>query len=122
MKGKLFNSLLLLSSLFGYLEWGQNKKIFLFQVEAEIFSNIFKDPFSLIHPIIILPLLGQVMLLFTLFQKGPGKILTYTGIGAIGILMALVFLIGCLNINFRMLVSTLPFLVLAYFTIRYQRT
>ena len=120
MKSKLLNVLLIISSLFGYLEWGQNKKIFLFQIEAELFSKIFKDPLAVIHPIVFLPLIGQIILIITLFQKLPGKILTYIGVAGLGILMALVFLVGCINLNFAILFSTIPFLVLGYFTIRYQ--
>lgn len=121
MKGKILNILLIISSSFGFLEWGQNHKMFLFQIEAEIFSKFFKDPISVIHPFIILPLLGQVLLLLTMVQKKPSKILTYFGIGGVGILIALIFLIGCLNINLRMLFSTIPFLTIVYFTIRYHR-
>ena len=121
MKGKILNTLLLISSLFGFLEWGQNHKMFLFQIEAEVFSKFLKDPYSLIHPFVILPLLGQVLLLITLFQRNPGKKLTYVGIGGIGILMALIFLVGCLNFNLKILFSTIPFLVIGYITIRYHR-
>jgi hypothetical protein len=117
MKGKLLNALLLISSFFGFLEWGQNHKMFLFQIEAEIFSKIFKDPLSAVHPFIILPLLGQACLFLTLVQKNPNRILTFMGIGGIGILLALLFLIGCLNMNLKILLSTIPFLTLGYLTI-----
>jgi hypothetical protein len=120
MKSKILNTLLIISSLFGFLEWGQNKKMFLIQVEAEIFSKILKDPGSLIHPFILLPLLGQILLLLTLVQKNPNKIMTYIGIGGIGSIMALLFLIGCLNINFMILFSTIPFLVISFYTIRHH--
>ena len=120
MKSKILNTLLIISSLFGFLEWGQNKKMFLIQIEAEIFSKIFKDPWSLIHPFVLLPLLGQILLLLTLIQKNPSKIMTYIGIGGIGIIMALLFLIGCLNINFLILFSTIPFLVISFYTIRHH--
>lgn len=121
MKVKILNALLIIFSLFGFLKWGKDHQMFLFQIEAEIFSKIFKDPISVIHPFIILPVLGQIFLLLTLIQKNPSKIMTYIGIGGIGILMALVFLIGCLNINFMILFSTIPFLIVAYITIRYHR-
>lgn len=120
MKSKILNTLLIISSLFGFLEWGENKTMFLIQVEAEIFSTILKDPGSLIHPFILLPLLGQILLLLTLVQKKPNKIMTYLGIGGVGIIMALIFLIGCLNINFMMLFSTIPFLVISFYTIRHH--
>jgi hypothetical protein len=118
MKSKLLNVLLLLTSLVGYLEWGQNRKMFLFQLEAEIFTKFLRDSVSILHPFILLPFLGQVLLLITLFQKNPGKKLTYIGIGAIGILMALVLLIGCLNLNLWIIISAIPFFVISFITIR----
>jgi len=121
MKGKILTSLLIVSSLFGYLEWGQNNHMLLFQAEAEIITKLFTDPLSALHPFTVLPLLGQVLLLITLFQKRQSKILTYIGIGGIGILLALMFLIGCMELNFKILFSTIPFLVLAFLTIRYHR-
>lgn len=121
MKGKILNGLLIISSLFGFLEWGQSSKMFLFQAEAEIVSKIFTNPTSVLHPFTILPLLGQLFLLITLFQKSPSKIMTYIGIVGIGILLFLMFIIGCISFNLKILLSTIPFLVLAYLTIRHHR-
>jgi len=121
MKGKLYNLLLILSSLFGFLEWGKDHHQFLFQIEAELFLKAFMDPLSILHPIIILPLAAQVLLTISLFQKKSNKILTYIGIGGIGILIALIFLIGCLNFNLKMLFSAVPFLIVVFLTIRYHR-
>ena len=120
MKGKILNALLIISSLFGFLEWGHNNKMFLFQLEAEIVSKIFNDPVSVLHPFTLLPFLGQILLLITLFQKSPSKILTYIGLGGIGILLALMFVIGCISFNLKILFSTIPFLVIGYFTIRHH--
>lgn len=121
MKSKILNTLLIISSLFGFLEWGQNKKIFLFQIETEIFSKILKDPLSLTHPFILIPLIGQVLLFLTFIQHNPSKIMTYIGMGGIGILMALVFLVGCLNFNLMIILSTIPFLSISFFTIKHHR-
>ena len=120
MKGKILNALLIISSLFGFLEWGHNNKMFLFQLEAEIVSKIFNDPVSVLHPFTLLPFLGQILLLITLFQKSPSKILTYIGLGGIGILLALMFVIGCISFNLKILFSTIPFLAIGYFTIRHH--
>lgn len=121
MKAKLFNALLIVSSLFGYLEWGTNNREFLFQGETEIILKLFSDPASVLHPFILLPVFGQILLLITVFQKQPNKLITFAGIAGIGILLVLMFVIGCLSLNFRILLSTLPFLVLAFSTIRYHR-
>ena len=121
MKGKILNLLLILTSLMGYLSWGKNQHLFLFQAEAEIFSKFFSDPLSVLHPFTILPFAGQVMLGITLFQKTPSKVLTYISIGALGILLGLMFVIGLMSSNPKIIFSTIPFLVLSIVTIIYHR-
>ncbi|HAP36745.1 MAG TPA: hypothetical protein DCQ28_12720 [Bacteroidetes bacterium] len=120
MKAKILNVLLVLTSLLGYLEWGKDNKQFLFQAEAEILSKLFNDPTSVIHPFTILPLAGQILLLITLLQKSPNKILTFIGIGGIGLLLGLMFVIGLISLNFKILCSTIPFLALGFVTIRHH--
>ncbi len=122
MKKKLLNLALILSSLFGYLEWGTENHSFLFQAEAEILNKLFSDPNSVVHPFTLLPLFGQLVLAASLFQKQPGKILTYAGIGCIGILLAFMFVIGILSANWKILISTIPFLVLSAYTIIQYRS
>ena len=39
MKSKIYNLLLILTSLVGYLEWGRKNHQFLFEAEAEIFTK-----------------------------------------------------------------------------------
>ncbi|MBK9109095.1 MAG: hypothetical protein IPM92_12205 [Saprospiraceae bacterium] len=121
MKSKILNFLLILSSLIGYLEWSGNNHSFLFQAEAEIFSKIISNPASVFHPLTILPMMGQLILVFTLFQKTPNKILTYISIGGLGLLLLLILLIGLMNLNFKMILSTLPFIVISVLTILHHR-
>jgi hypothetical protein len=120
-KTKILISLLIVTSLFGHLEWGQGNQMFLFQAEAEIFTKFFDDPLSVLHPLTVLPLLGQLILLFTLFQKQPGKVLIYIGIGCLGILLALLLFIGIIDLNYSILFSAVPFFVVAFFTFRQLR-
>jgi len=121
LKSKILNALLILTSLIGYLEWGQDNKSFLFQAELEIFPKLFTDPKSVAHPFTLLPLAGQLLLFITLFQKRPGKILTYLGILGIGILLAFMFVIGLLSVNYKIVLSTIPFLVIAFITVQHHR-
>ena len=121
MKSKILSILLIVTSLFGYLEWGGGNQTFLFGAEGGIISKLFSDPGSVAHPFIILPLIGQVLLLITLFQKVPGKVLTYIGIGCLAILFLFMFAIGLVSLNFKILFSTIPFLVVAVFSIRHFR-
>ncbi len=120
-KGKLLNACLIVSSLVGYLEWGKGSKQFLFQAEAEILLKVFTTPASAIHPFTLLPLLGQILLIVTLFQNKPSKVLTFMGMAGIGILLVFMFGIGLRTINIKIAASTLPFLVTGFFTIRYHK-
>lgn len=121
MKSKILSLLLILTSLLGYLEWGQDNESFLFQAEMEIISKLFTNPQSVIHPFILLPLIGQILLLTTLLQKRPNKVLTYIGLLGIGILLAFMFVIGLLSANYKIALSTIPFLVTAFITVRHHR-
>lgn len=85
--------------------------MFLFQGEIEVVSKLFNDPTSVFHPFTLLPLFGQILLIITLFQKNPGKILTYLGLGCIGILLLFMFVIGLISLNYKILISTIPFLI-----------
>ncbi|HSF89567.1 MAG TPA: hypothetical protein VLA46_09135 [Saprospiraceae bacterium] len=121
VKSKLLNILLIFTSLFGYLEWGGDNHSFLFQAEGEVLSKIFTDPASVLHPLTVLPMIGQMLLLITLFQKKPGKILTYAGLAGLGILLSFILLVGALSLNFKIMLSAVPFLVLAVITILHYR-
>ncbi|MBK6351846.1 MAG: hypothetical protein KA251_02255 [Saprospiraceae bacterium] len=113
MKSKILNLLLIVTSLFGYLEWGGNNSILLFQAEADIISKLFTDPTSVIHPFILLPLVGQILLLVSVFQNKPSHLLTYIGIACLALLLGFMFVIGILSLNYKIIFSTLPFLVVA---------
>lgn len=119
MKPKVLNINLILTSLFGYLEWGGVQSMFLFQGEWEIISKLVLNPRAVMHPLTLLPMAGQLILLFTLFQREPGKIPTFLGMAGICILMVFIFIIGLLSLHVKIFLSTLPFLLVAFFTVRY---
>ena len=111
MKRKILNLLLMITSLFGYLEWGTENKMFLFQGEWEVLVKLFQDPVAAAHPFTLMPLFGQSLLLITLFQREPGKILTFIGLACLSLLLLFMFLIGILSLNFKILLSTIPFII-----------
>ncbi len=120
MKAKLLNLILVLTSLLGYLEWGDNQ-MFLAEIEADLLLKLFKDPLSVLHPFTLLPLIGQLLLVITLFQKTPNKILTYLGMVGIGILFLFMVFVGIISKNAWISISALPFLITAIFVIRYHK-
>jgi hypothetical protein len=103
------------------LEWSGNQHIFLFEAEIEIFSKFFTSPKSVIHPFIDLPLMAQFLLLFTLLQKTPSKKLTYIGVFGLSLLIYFILFIGLISKNYKIVISTIPFVFLSIITILHHR-
>jgi hypothetical protein len=104
---------LILASLVGYMEWGQGSHSFILMAEFDFFRKLISDPTSVLHPLTMLPLAGQIVLIYTLFQKKPNKWLIYLSILAIGLLYVMILLSGILGIRFRVVISTIPFIILS---------
>ncbi len=121
MKTKFLSLFLIITSLFGYLEWGKDNSSFLFQAECEVFRQILADPNHLVHPFVFLPIFGQFLILITLFQKNPKPFLIYLGIACLGLLLGFMFFIGLLGMNFKILISTVPFIGTAIVSVRHMR-
>jgi hypothetical protein len=115
---KTLNTLLLLASLIGYLEWSGNNHLFIFEAEREIILKLFTDTNSVIHPLIIIPMGGQILLVLTLFQKKANKIMTYLSIAMLGCLLYLMLFIGIFSFNYKIIISTLPFLFISIAIVR----
>ena len=118
---KILLIFLIITSLFGYLEWGGDQHLFLFQAEADIFSKIFTNPGDVIHPFTVLPLFGQFILVFTVFQKNPSPKWIWIGMMGIGLLLGFMFVIGMMSFNYKIALSTLPFLIICFLMIRLLR-
>ncbi|MBN8662977.1 MAG: hypothetical protein J0L83_00265 [Chitinophagales bacterium] len=122
MRHKILNISVVLTSLLGYLQWGGGNTMFLFQAEGEVLLKLFTKPAEVFHPLTILPMLGQLMLLITVFQEKPSKILTWSGIIALSSLLALMLVIGFMDMNPSIIVSVLPFFVLVFFVVKGLRS
>ncbi len=118
MHAKILNTLLILSSLIGYLEWSGNNHLFIFEAEREIILKLFTDTNAVIHPLIIIPIGGQILLVLTLFQKKANKIMTYLSIAMLGCLLYFMLFIGLMSLNYKIIISTLPFLFTSILIIR----
>lgn len=121
MKSKILNFLLILFSLFGYLEWSGKNHMFLFEAEIEILSKLFINPKSVINPFIILPVISQFLLLFTLFQKTINRKITYISIFGLGLLIYFLFFVGLISLNYKIALSTLPFIVVSIVSMLHHR-
>jgi hypothetical protein len=108
---RLVNIGLILSFLICYLEWGGGNSAFVAQVEYLVLIGK-PEAQNFAHPLIALPFIGQLLVLFALFQRTPSRRLTSIGIVLMGVLVLLLALIGILD-NAKIGLSTLPFLTLA---------
>lgn len=117
---KVLNGCLLAASLIGYLEWGKGNFAFLFQVEYELLFGA-KNSQNFLHPFVLVPLLGQLLLFITLFQKVPRRVLTYIALASLSLLMLFICFIGIIVPNFKMLFSTIPFIVTGILILKYNR-
>jgi len=118
---KLLNLCLLLSFQLGYLEWGKDYHTFIFQAEAEIISKAMSSAASAVHPLIVIPLAGLLILLYTLFQKTPSRFLSFSGLACLSVLMLLLLFIGITAGKWKIAVSVIPFFVAAFFMLRANR-
>ena len=117
MSPRLINIALLITSLICYLEWGGGNSGFLFQAEYEMFKSAdFAHSFT--HVMVLAPVIGQLLLLFTVFQKVPARRLTAIGIGLLSVLVFMIVLVGILGLNYKIFISTLPFVGSVYMFFR----
>lgn len=120
-KQRMLNGALLISSLVGYLQWGDGQHAFLIQSEWEVLSKLLYDPMSAIHPFTIAPLVGQVVLLVTLFQKKPERLMTFVGMGSLAALLLFILFVGVWAGNIRMILSVIPFVFISGWIIKLDR-
>jgi hypothetical protein len=107
---RLILACLLISFLFVYLEWGKDQSGFMFQMEYSIFMQN-KNPLDAFsHPFVFIPLIGQLILLSALFREFPERRLTISGIVFLGVLVAMILFVGILSGNWKIILSTIPFI------------
>ena len=107
---------LLLSSFIGYLEWGK-MSAFIGEVEYDLLFRTPKSAGTFLHPFVLLPLLGQITLWVLLFVPKPKFWLVVTAASGMVLLFLLIFLVGILSLNIKIIVSALPFLGFYFYLI-----
>ena len=115
---RIWNILLLISFLFGYLEWGKTQHLFIFQAIVELYEKGKANPLSVLHPFILLPFIGMLLFLYTVFQKTPSRMISIIGAICMSTIMLMILLIGVLGPNFKMLVSVIPFFMAVFFVVK----
>ncbi|MDI9257338.1 hypothetical protein [Flavobacterium sedimenticola] len=100
---------LFLSSFIGYLEWAKQSE-FIVQIEFDLLRKINQSPEAFLHPFILIPLLGQLILVFSLLIAKPKMSWVFIASTAIALLFLMLLLVGVLSWNPKMMLFTLPFL------------
>jgi hypothetical protein len=118
---RLINLALIISFLIVYLEWGKNNSTFLFQAEYHILLKKTDRISSFFHPLVLIPFCGQLIVLFTLFQRQPNRRLTTIGLIMMSILVLLITFVGLIDLNLRITLSTIPFIAISILHFRKSR-
>ncbi len=118
---RILNILLLLASLIGYLEWGGGNHAFLGQAEYELLFKKAPESATFLHPFVLVPLCGQLLLLITVFQKETKRILTFIALACLSLIMVFLFVIGLMSGNVKVALSAVPFIVIGVLVVRYNR-
>ncbi|MBN8642712.1 MAG: hypothetical protein J0L86_12940 [Flavobacteriales bacterium] len=114
---RFINLGLLITFLFCYLEWPPNNSTFIFQGEYEIFTNTKNWVSNFTHPLILLGLIAQLILIYGVINRRINIKLNHLGVIILTPIVLLFFVVGLLSFNFKIMGSTLPFLALVVYYI-----
>jgi len=114
---RFINLGLLIAFLFCYLEWPPNNSTFIFQGEYEIFTNTKNWVSNFTHPLILLGLIAQLILIYAFISPKVNTKLNHLGVIILTPIVLLFFVVGLLSFNFKIMGSTLPFLALVVYYI-----
>lgn len=111
LQSRIISLFIILSSLFPYLSWGKgSNNAFLFEIEWQILSQINTDAAALLHPMVLIPITGQlVILIFGVIY--PKIHMVYLGILCLFMLIGFVMFIGFFSQNSKIILSSIPFLL-----------
>lgn len=119
---RFVNLLILIAFQIGYLEWPPHNSMFVFQAQYDIFSKTDRLLTNLFHPIILLGLVAQIILIIGAFLPNLNKKINAIGILLLSLLVLLFLLISILSLNLKMFLATLPYLsITVYFFWNYKK-
>jgi hypothetical protein len=122
INSRLLYLLLAVTPWICYLEWGGDNAGFLIMMEWQIIfeTKNFVDTFS--HPLVLLPMMGQLFIFIAAIHPDRMRFLAITGHIMLSLLIFMIFLAGLLQFNLKIISSALPFIVCSYlFYSTYQK-
>lgn len=123
INSRLLYLLLAVSPWICYLEWGGGNAGFLLVMEWQIIfeTKNFVDTFS--HPLVLLPMAGQLFIFIAAIHPDRMRFLAITGHIMLSLLIFMIFIAGLLQFNVKIIGSALPFMVCSYlFYASYKKT
>jgi hypothetical protein len=117
-KKQLLSAGLFISFFFGYLEWGNGNTAFVYEGFLEVISNAKRLESNFTHPLIVLPLIGQIIFLSGTFKKTLKNQWFVAALILTGLLFVMILLAGVLSMNLKIIISCLPYLLFASSMIR----
>lgn len=118
---KWFNIGLIVSFGLCLLEWPTNNSFFVFEMIFELFFKKKDVSTFIFHPVILAGIFGAGCLVYNTVA-GYKKWVQIVGVLLLGILVLLFLLSGIFSKNIKMIASTLPFIVLSIYSLRYKKT
>lgn len=110
---KLLNIALFISFLFVYLDWGHDGAEFIWQLESSIFTGPGHNTALFVNPFFILAFIGQVLLIISTIKSQFSRRVTTYGVVFLSGIVIPVLIMGLLLFKVKIILSTLPFLILA---------
>lgn len=101
---------LFLSFFVCYMEWPPDNSAFVGEMAYQILFQRDDHTDTLLHPMILLPFLGLLLVLYAALRKEPDKRVIFTAMALMGVLVLLLLAIGIMGGNAKIVLSTLPFI------------
>lgn len=104
---------ILVSFLGCLLEWPPNNSYFVFQLEYQLLFETKGILKSLVHPVLLAGIFGHFSMLYTIISKKPKQWIELSGSILLSALVTLFLLSGLFSKNGKMILSTLPFILIS---------
>lgn len=104
-----------------YMEWGGGNKAFLAEAEYDLLFKQKDIVQSLLHPLILSGLTGQLMVLYNAFLLFNRWWPLVTGSIILSAVPAMILLSGVLSMNSKMILSVMPFVIFNIINLRYNK-
>jgi hypothetical protein len=111
---KKLNAIGILVSFLGcILEWPPNNSYYVFQLEYQLIFETKGIMKSLVHPVLLAGIFGHFGMLYSIISKKPKQWIELSGSILLSLLVVLFLLSGLFSKNSKMILSTLPFILIS---------